>query len=63
MNDMSNGQPAWQPILDYWFGQAFDDVGCANQKASLWWGLFADVLCSDGHLAECKPHQNPGQLV
>lgn len=43
MNDMSNGQPTWQPILDYWFGQAVDDVGCANQKASLWWGKSPDV--------------------
>lgn len=40
---MSNGQPAWQPILDYWFGQAVDDVDCANQKSSLWWGKSPDV--------------------
>jgi uncharacterized protein (DUF924 family) len=43
MSDVSNGQPAWQPILDYWFGQAVDDVDCANQKASLWWGKSPDV--------------------
>ena len=43
MNDMSNGHPAWQPILDYWFGRADDDAGCASQKASLWWGKSPDV--------------------
>lgn len=39
---MGNEQPAWQPILDYWFGQA-DDGDCANQKASLWWGKSPDI--------------------
>ena len=43
MNEMSNGQSAWQPILDYWFGRTDDDVDCANQKASLWWGKSPDV--------------------
>ncbi len=35
---MNNDQPTWQPILDYWFGSSKDDVVCANERASLWWG-------------------------
>ena len=50
MSDVSNGQPTWQPILDYWFGQAVDDVDCANQKESLWWGKSPDT---DADIREC----------
>lgn len=48
---MSNGKPAWQPVLDYWFGDVgSDELGgtvsgadCANEKSALWWGKSADV--------------------
>lgn len=35
---MDNGQPAWQPVLEHWFGHADDDVMCANENSALWWG-------------------------
>ena len=40
---MNNGQPAWEPVLNYWFGDAEDDVVCAEEKASLWWGKATEV--------------------
>ena len=40
---MNNGQPAWQPVLDYWFGDAQNDVNCANEKSALWWGKATEV--------------------
>ncbi|MEZ5529224.1 MAG: DUF924 family protein [Porticoccaceae bacterium] len=33
-----SGLPAWQCVLDYWFGSAMDDGVCAQQHSSLWWG-------------------------
>lgn len=32
------GLPAWQAVLDYWFGDEVDDAVCAQQHSSLWWG-------------------------
>ncbi len=32
------GLPAWQAVLDYWFGDEVDDAVCAQQHYSLWWG-------------------------
>jgi uncharacterized protein (DUF924 family) len=40
---MNNGQPTWDPILNYWFGDAGDDVVCAEEKSALWWGKSAVV--------------------
>ena len=48
---MSNGEPSWQPVLDYWFGEAgnesnnqtFSDIRCANEKSELWWGKSPQV--------------------
>lgn len=40
---MNNGQPAWQPVLHHWFGDAKNDVNCANEKSALWWGKVAEV--------------------
>lgn len=39
----SNGEPAWQPILDYWFGHAKNDADCINEKSVLWWGKSSDT--------------------
>ena len=40
---MSEGQPAWEPILNYWFGEAEDDAVCVEEKSALWWGKSAAV--------------------
>lgn len=32
------GLPAWQAVLDYWFGDEVDDAVCVQQHSSLWWG-------------------------
>lgn len=40
---MNNGQPAWEPVLNYWFGDADDDVVCAEEKSALWWGKSTKV--------------------
>jgi uncharacterized protein (DUF924 family) len=40
---MNNGQPAWEPVLNYWFGDASDDVVCAEEKSALWWGKAAAI--------------------
>lgn len=34
---MTEGQPAWQPVLDYWFAGATDSNDCAQQQSTLWW--------------------------
>ncbi|WP_461481935.1 DUF924 family protein [Porticoccus sp.] len=36
-----SGLPAWQGVLDYWFGSAADEVVCAQQQSALWWGKAA----------------------
>lgn len=44
---MDIGQPAWQPVIDYWFGKRGDnnknDTLCANEMSELWWGKSPQV--------------------
>ncbi len=38
-----SGLPAWQGVLDYWFGDAVDSAQVAEQQAALWWGKSEDT--------------------
>jgi uncharacterized protein (DUF924 family) len=40
---MNDGQPTWQPVLQYWFGDIQDDAICADTKSALWWGKAPEV--------------------
>ena len=38
-----SGLPAWQGVLDYWFGDAVDSAQVAERQAALWWGKSEDT--------------------
>lgn len=38
-----SGLPAWQGVLDYWFGDGVDGAQIAEQQAALWWGKSAET--------------------
>jgi uncharacterized protein (DUF924 family) len=40
---MNRAEPAWQLILDYWFGTEPDDAICARQQSPIWWSKSLEV--------------------